>query len=618
MKIFNKYFLMTVASCCLLAACGDDDDYKPGAPAEGQGVFFSNAVSSKINLDSKATSFDVQIGRSVAGSAATVELTVEDSSGKFTIPTSVSFTADAEMATLKIGYNPEELEYDAYAKITLAVKDEENTTPYGPSTYTFEVGIPAPWKSIGKAIFSDTFIFENSYQVELQQNENDPTQYRLIDPYSAALKAEEITTNGDQSPYVIFKLLAPGNKLNDVTISNEGLVYFDSYCSGFYNTAENYNKNVDVHHPSDFTKFQSEDTWEYNRVTHYKEDGTPGIIQLAPYYYMDGLGGWDYTQKDGSITIVFPGYVLLDYSASVTHTGTYTSVDGKCYATANVTLGKDVESAKVALVENGDVEAAITGIEDGSLSATEITKDGVVSLPYSNKGTHTFVVVVYGDGKAQGNAYTHFWISTSSSKWTPLGTAEYTDAFVGAAYGAGNETYEVEIEESDDTSGLYRLVNPYGEAFPYNEEGDWDATRNYYLEINASDPDGVYITVQNTGLNWGDGNFYVYSEAASYLDNGKTLAEAKSDGICGTLKDGVITFPASSLLFGFFEIDAEDFYEANTDGAFEIVLPSAVTTNKRNAVISKKSVNKSQVKLAKTPIQKRKVLVTPSKVTLLK
>ena len=29
-------------------------------------------------------------------------------------------------------------------------------------------------------------------------------------------------------------------------------------------------------------------------------------IQLAPYYYIDGLGGWNYTQKNGIITITLP------------------------------------------------------------------------------------------------------------------------------------------------------------------------------------------------------------------------------------------------------------------------------------------------------------------------
>lgn len=618
MKIFNKYFLMIIASCCLLTACGDDDDYKAGAPAEGQGVFFSNTASSKINLDSKATSFDVKIGRSVTGSAATVELTVEDPSGKFTIPTSVSFAADAEMATLTIGYNPEELEYDAYAKITLTVKGEENTTPYGFSTYTFEVGIPAPWKSIGKATFSDAVIFDKTYQVELQQNENDPNQYRLVDPYSKALENEELSTKDDPSPYVTFKLLSPGDKVNNVTISpdGKGLVYFDSYSSGFYNTT--YSQTEEPSHPADFSSLAKESDWQYNRVTHYKEDGTPGVVQLAPLYYMDGVGALNYSQMDGVITIIFPNYVLADYATGITYTGQYTSSNGTRYALANVTLGKDVESAKVALIEGDDVELAIAQIEDGTLKTTEVTEAGTVSLPCYEKGIHTFVVVSYAKGEAQESAYTRFLVSTAVSKWNSLGMAQYTDAIVGEAYGEDNETYDVEIQESVSSPGLYRLVNPYGEAFPLNTKGDWDATQDYYIEINAIDPQGVFITVQNTGLNWGDGNLYVYSQAAYALDEeGKSLADVKAEGLCGTLNNGVITFPKKSLLFGFFE-SSSDFYSANESGDFKIVLPNAVTTNIRNAAISKKSVNKSQVKLAKTPIQKRKVLVTPSKVTLLK
>lgn len=611
MKIFNKYFLMIIASCCLLTACGDDDDYKAGAPAEGQGIFFSNTASSKINLDSKATSFDVQIGRSVTGSAATVELTVEDPSGKFTIPTSVSFAADVEMATLTIGYNPEELEYDAYTKITLAVKGEENTTPYGFSTYTFEVGIPAPWKSLGKATYIDAFVGElyglgnTTYQVEIQENEETPGLYRLVNPYGKAFPHNK-EGDWDNSQNYYMEINATNPERVYITKQNTGLNWGDGNFFT-YSYAAYYLDNGKTLEEANAKGLCG--TFVDGVITFPSETLLCGFMESSKIYYANSTGAFK---------VAMPGIVLADYSINATYTGQYTSPNNNRYAIANVTLGKDVESAKVALIEGDNTEAAIAGIIDGTLEATEITEAGKVSLPCYEKGVHTFVVVSYAKGEAQESAYTRFLVSTAVSKWTPLGIAQYTDAIVGEAYKQDNETYDVEIQESVSSPGMYRLVNPYGEVFPLNAKGDWDATQDYYIEINAIDPDGVYITVQNTGLNWGDGNLYVYSEAAYALDEeGKSLADVKAEGLCGTLNNGVITFPKKSLLYGFFE-SSSSFYPANESEGFKIVLPNAVTTNIRNAAISKKSVNKSQVKLAKTPIQKRKVLVTPSEVTLLK
>ena len=589
MKIFNKYFLLVVVSCCMFTACSEDD-YTPGAPAEGQGFFFPNTISTTVALDSKATSFQVNVYRSVTGDAATANIVTNDPSGKLTVPASVSFAADAATTTLTIGYDPADFEYDKYENVTLSFESTADYTPYGITSYTFKVGVPAPWKSLGKAAFSDAYTFEKTYQVELQQNEDNPALYRLVDPYSAALKAEEIPTKDAPSEYLTFKLLAPGDKLGGVTVTGKGLVFFDACSTGYYHP--DYSKNIELNHPALFTSMGTEASWQYNRVTHFKEDGTPGAVQLAPMYYMDGLGGFNYTQKDGMVTIVFPGYVIADYSVGVTYTGRYTSLDGVSHALANVTLGEDVESAKVAFIKGDDVATAVDQIKDGSLETTEIMESGAVSLPCMEDGLHTFVVVSYAKDKAQESAYVRCQISANISQWTSLGKATYTDAFVGAAYDGDNKTYEVEIQENDNNPGIYRLVNPYGKAFPYNEEGDWDDSRNYYLEINASDPDGVYITVQNTGLNWGDGNFYVHSLAAYYMDEGMTLAEVKAEGYCGKLENGVITFPTRSLLFAYFE-SSSDLYTVNVDGAFKVVLPGAIAPTTYRSMVMKKAINKN-------------------------
>lgn len=579
--------MLLLALPLAFSACGDDVEYSPADKPVNAQVYFPTTNGATVALNKDKTSFEVTLMRIKTDEAITVPVTATGGAGYFTFPASVSFAQGADKAMLSIGYNPEVLQYDAYSEITLTIGDENITTPYGMSQYVFKAGIPAPWTSLGTATFSDAFLFANKYNVELQRNDLNPNMYRLVDPYSEGLEKEGYSTKGAQSPYLEFTLLKPGDKLNDVAITMENLVYFPYYCTGFFNTSNDYNANVDAHHPSDFKNFQNEANWTFSKVIQYQADGiTPAGVQLAPYYYMDGLGGWDKTQADGVVTIIFPGAALSDYSAKVSYLGRFTNIDGDNFAVANITLGVDVETAKVAMVEGDDINTAISGIVDGSTETMEITSSGSINVPNSYNGLCSIVVVTYGGGEAQDTGYTSFEFSAGTDKWTSLGMATYTDDIVAPAYGAKVDelaTYQVEIQENANEPGLYRLVNPYGAEFPYNEEGDWDASKNYYLVINAQDPEGVYIDLQNTGLNWGDGNFYVYSMAANYLATGKTLEEIKAADFCGILSDGVITFPVKSLLFGFIEENSEKLYYANTNGAFKIVLPDAEKAKKRSA-----------------------------------
>ncbi len=183
-------------------------------------------------------------------------------------------------------------------------------------------------------------------------------------------------------------------------------------------------------------------------------------------------------------------------------------------------------------------------------------------------------------------------ITYDPSPWVSLGMCQYTEDFIADYYYIRDPgdiviTYEVEIQENSEQPGLFRLVNPYGEPYPYNEPGWYDDTKNYYLEVNACDPDGVYIREQDTGCNWGDGDFVVYSWAAWCMDElGYSLSRTKQTGYCGTYKDGVITFPERALLLNT-AYDPYTYYYANGYGAFKIVMPDAIASAPASVAVEK-------------------------------
>lgn len=426
-KIKNILSAMLLLALPLaFTACDDDVEYSPaGKPANAQ-VYFPTTNSATVSLSKDKTSFDVTLMRAKTDEAITVAVTAKGGDKNFTFPTSASFAQGADKTVLSIGYNPEALEYDAYTEITLNIGDENATTPYGMSQYVFKAGIPAPWTSLGKASFRDAFLFENKYDVELQRNDLNPKVYRLVDPYSEGLEKEGYNTKGEQSPYLEFTLLQPGEKLGDVTITMEGLVHFPYYCTGFYNTSNNYNTNVDAHHPSDFKSYKDEAAWTFNRVIQYQADGTPAAVQLAPYYYMDGLGGWDNTQADGVVTIIFPGAVLSDFSVNMEYKGSLTEPTGYNYALADVTLGADVTEARLAFVPaNSDLDVVANGIIEETIEYTSIKENGEVKFQASGNGIYCIVAVSFGlnpigEVEAQEVSYISFKHIASSEAKTPI------------------------------------------------------------------------------------------------------------------------------------------------------------------------------------------------------
>ncbi len=165
--------------------------------------------------------------------------------------------------------------------------------------------------------------------------------------------------------------------------------------------------------------------------------------------------------------------------------------------------------------------------------------------------------------------------------WTSLGKATFVEDFMSALYsGVENIAYEVEIQENDLTSGYYRLVNPFGAAYPFNAPGQYDTSKDYYLEIHAENPEAVYISIQGVGMDWGYGEVLVGSLAGYYLANGGlTPEEIAEKGYFGTFEEGVISFPASTMLAGEAGYNSGALYIANANGAFRVAMPGVELTD---------------------------------------
>lgn len=191
---------------------------------------------------------------------------------------------------------------------------------------------------------------------------------------------------------------------------------------------------------------------------------------------------------------------------------------------------------------------------------------------------YDITVAIDGEGNATDYGLSTYAFKAGKTAWVDMdGTAMYREDCITTFFGVGNDIIELDIQKNVVTEGVYRLVNPYGEAYPYNEPGDWDDSKDYYLTVNASDPDYVYVEKSDTGMDWGYGMFSIQSLVSYYLSKGTDLATIKAEHpeYFGTLKGGVITMPAGSLLLSMADYKEGAWYPSNAGGKFAIALPGS-------------------------------------------
>lgn len=141
------------------------------------------------------------------------------------------------------------------------------------------------------------------------------------------------------------------------------------------------------------------------------------------------------------------------------------------------------------------------------------------------------------------------------AEWKSLGKGLFLDNIMTSVFeGVYHSEWEVEIEESTKTPGVYRILNPYAASPDFEDcEGD--------IIINASNPDKVYIE-PSAFVVYGY-TFKLYSYIDAYFDD-------TNDVGYGALKDGVISFTNKKGTVIYYNGESS---WTNLDGIFTITLP---------------------------------------------
>lgn len=582
MKKFNKY--MSLAAVALVGAgfasscdTSKDNDFVSeytGAP----GIYFATTENTYLQLVEGQSTINFPVYRDVAGEAQTVAVSVTpvadyDVTDIYTFPSSVTFEAGSKVANFVIGYDISKAEMGVEQDYELTLDAE--STPFATTTTVITLVNPAPWNYLGKGEYYDWFwgISDSSYgpaSVDVYQQGLDENLFRVSNPY--------IALNGENS-YFEFRVLQPGDVFLGVNVTESDLVGWNMVLCEFN---PDYSDDLYFVFPGVFDGYDDQAAWAYNRVLDYQDNGLPGYIQMAGLYYMFNNGGWNYWNTP-SVEIIFPGYVMQDTSLEVSYEGVLTDSSQSRSVLLNVELGSDITSARAAVAFGTSESALVQAIVDGTADYTTFSASGNVKVPFNNAtetGNYIAAVVGYVDDEAKNyDSVTFLYISSESNYdpnegWTSLGYIPYTDAFVCArTFLNGNPpfTYYVEIQQSQDDAGLYRVVNPYGPGSMWSDE-EYNPYTAQYIYVDVTDPTRVTMppSDQYFVIPYSDGTTDtlggVWCMAEYYLANGYTSDQVYQAGLFGTMEDGVITFPAMSLLaYWEYSDDDEDtgYFQAN-------------------------------------------------------
>ena len=287
-------------------------------------------------------------------------------------------------------------------------------------------------------------------------------------------------------------------------------------------------------------------------------------------------------ETDGCYGVYFPSQTLLseldpEAPLEMTIQVNRTNASGDITVPLVITQDEDIFQFKDLVFENGEEE---TTLQVTFPNMTELNKEYSCTVAIKDPKY----------AKLYGTTPTDLTFTVSRVKWNDVeGTDPETgetvtegywvDDFMTTWYGVDNIKMPVKVQEHSQIPGFYRMVSPYcGLTYPYNDPGDWDDSKTYYLYVHAEDPDFVWLPKQETGLAWSYGMVSLWSDSGYDIENeGLTIAEAKAAGNGGKLVNGVVTFPKSKLLCTMANLDG--WYYGNTNGAFRFILPGGVETD---------------------------------------
>lgn len=459
MKNIGKYIgvISTVVFSVLMFSCTEKVEYSQAEKLTGAQVYFSSLTPSQIDLDREATSYSIKLMRGNTDGNLTVELKVESETDKLDIPTSVEFQDGENVANVNVTYSLDELGYDNYYKVKIALTDDTYTTPYGPSSLDLSLGIPAPWVTLGKATYQDDVLLSifgletKPYKLDIQQNGVQKNQFRLVNPFG--------------KDYPMFSAI-----------------------EGQYDTSKNYYMEFSVSEDNKVIIKQGE-------LGVSVEQGTIGIATLKEgsmtkdsiiTFPVNGLAFtingelWNYVNTSGNFKLAFPSTELSDYTLGVSYAGKYTTPAGVTEGViAELSkVGEDIDNVSLAVIEGNDevidTTAVLKQAMEVSFNSDNLPASFVIPFKDKTTGFYTIVAIAQAGDKVCSLATSVFKYNEDVKEvWIDKYKGTYNYAFLTDQENNPAVEENLIISQNQENPSLWRISGSEAMddfTFIYNED----------------------------------------------------------------------------------------------------------------------------------------------------
>lgn len=583
MKI-NKLYSSILSAALLFGAygCTEELTYTPAEKFDGENVYFETA-SSNVSLPDNATEFEVEINRfgSTGDVVVNLESSVVDGEGTsisdiFTVPSTVAFAGDESTAKIKVSVNFANVVADAPYTVNIKIASDK-LTPYGATSHNVSV-IYSPWSPFKRYGGNDEYSLVTFSMIGGEYGVATYYAESLVSPQAKYIFGDggrpDLNENNESwtsvnpgnmaGTYINYEVTVDKNT-NYVTLEP---TYIETFNVNEVGIAEAQITDAYTYYQINPAFFGDMNPEQIKALSTF--DPKTGVFEIFTVVFIkQGVlnNGYDYIQ--------LPGFAHYEVEFKVN--GNFVDASGNESVILSVFKSDDLYSYAYEIypgtLSAAEIAAKVTEIQNDSEAVLYTQSTQTLNLNLPEYGPYTIVVVGYDQGgnKIYDSSFTFEYKTVqSASEWASIGTCLYTDDYVASLFtNLGGESWEVEIEENTNTPGYYRLVNPYYSWLESLSAADIYMPGNYYLYVNASDPDGVYIPESPLGFALDqDGMLIAYSRAAHFLEGGNSLEAIKQAGYCGKLENGVITFPTKTLLAGF--ANTEGWYYANSNGNFSI------------------------------------------------
>ena len=290
MKYIKNFFsFLMLFSVLLFTSCNQDQEGPTYTP-DNEGLSFT---FHSFELSAPATDpvISIPVYRNNSNSDFTSSVTLTNLKDE---PLNIEgLTADSNV-TFKAGEFSAEFKVNLGSKLAVGqsvkfkvVLNEPDTSVGGVPVATITAYKEYVFKSLGKGKFVDNWASGKVYEVEILKAEG-YDRYRVMDPYLTSLKNDD----GEFGDWIALNTRCPFIEFWEV---DNNILLFKAFAIGVnYEGAGS--QPIVAHHPAEFQGQPIEHNKRLDEKT----------FQLAPYYYIDGLGGFPMHTMDGVILIQLP------------------------------------------------------------------------------------------------------------------------------------------------------------------------------------------------------------------------------------------------------------------------------------------------------------------------